>query len=52
MNEKSIAMGKVLNDPYLSVIAYDPSDIPQDEVYGLDSLDITAIEKHIMEINE
>jgi SNF2 family DNA or RNA helicase len=52
LNEKSIAMGKVLNDPYLSVIAYDPSDIPQDEVYGLDSLDITAIEKHIMEINE
>ena len=49
LNEKTIAMGKVLDDPYLSIIAYDPDDIPIDETNGLDIIDIAAIKKHISE---
>jgi len=48
LNKKAEAMGKVLNDPYLLKLAYDPEDIPDDEVLGLDNEDIAEIHKHVL----
>ncbi len=48
LNMKVENMGKVLNDPYLLKLAYDPEDIPKDEMFGLDKGDLLEIEKHVM----
>jgi hypothetical protein len=52
LNQKAEAMGKVLNDPYLLKLAYDPDDIPSDEILGLDSFDIAEISKHVLNNEE
>ena len=49
LNQKTEAMGKVLNDPYLLRLAYDPSDIPDEDALGLDTEDIEKIRYHILE---
>jgi len=51
LNQKTKIMGDVLNDPYLQKLAYDPSDIPVDEMLGLDDQDINEIKEHIFTIN-
>jgi hypothetical protein len=47
LNEKIENMGKVLNDKYLSSLAYDPFDISQEDEFGIDSKDFVEIKKHI-----
>jgi hypothetical protein len=47
LNEKIQSMGKILDDPYLKTMAYDPADIPIAEEDGLDTKDIEEIKKHI-----
>lgn len=46
LNEKIQAMGQILNDKYLTTLAYDPSDIPLQE-NGIDNKDLFEIKKHI-----
>jgi SNF2 family DNA or RNA helicase len=47
LNNKILAMGAVLEDPYLQSLAYDPADIlPEDEI-GLDQKDIDDIRNHL-----
>jgi SNF2 family DNA or RNA helicase len=49
LNEKINAMGKVLDDPYLQSLAYDPEDISNDDEFGIDSKDYDAILNHVKE---
>ncbi len=47
LNQKTLAMGKVLDDPNLKELAYDPYDLPEDSSSYLDMEDIYAIHSHI-----
>jgi len=48
LNEKTEAMGRVLNDKYLSKLAYDPEDILVEERMGLDVKDIDSLKEHVL----
>ncbi|WP_257667286.1 DEAD/DEAH box helicase [Parapedobacter tibetensis] len=48
LNDKIKAMGNVLEDPYLSSLAYDPADISIEDEVGIDSVDFEVIKKHII----
>ena len=49
LDQKTDAMGLILNDPYLMKLAYDPEDISRDEQLGLDSQDVAALIAHVAE---
>lgn len=48
LNLKTESMGKVLDDPYLMTLVYDPEDIPPEESLGLNQEDVTQVEQHIL----
>lgn len=48
LNIKTARMGKVLNDPYLLTLAYDPIDIPPESEFDLTHEDLIEIENHIL----
>jgi len=52
LNKKIIAMGKVLDDPGLVELAYDPFDIQQEDRLGLDEVDMENVISHIIAANE
>ena len=47
LNDKIIAMGSVLEDPYLHSLAYDPVDFSPDEENAIDLKDFDAIKEHV-----
>jgi hypothetical protein len=48
LGDKICAMGKVLDDPYLCAMAYDPEDIVEDIPAGMDKRDIHEIRRYLM----
>jgi SNF2 family DNA or RNA helicase len=51
LNLKTRLMGKVLDDPELAKLAYDPEDL-SDQDLALDAGDIKSLEKHISSLND
>ncbi len=49
LNDKIKAMGRVLDDPYLHALAYDPFDISEEDEIGIDQKDFEAIKQHVLE---
>ncbi|MBK9636721.1 MAG: DEAD/DEAH box helicase [Bacteroidetes bacterium] len=49
LNEKIENMGQVLNDKYLTSLAYDPFDIRLEDENGIDSKDFEEIKNHIVQ---
>lgn len=52
LDDKIVAMSKVLEDTYLQSLAYDPADINSDDENGIDIKDFEAIKKHVTENEE
>ena len=47
LNSKVYAMGKVLDDPNLTKLTYDPMDVSEEDTFGIDQSDVKAIKSHI-----
>lgn len=47
INTKIDTMGKVLSDPYLQYLTYDPQDILPDDDSGIDNIDFELIKQHV-----
>ena len=48
LNDKTQAMGKALDDPFLLTLAYDPADIPHEDDFGLDANDLSELQQHFL----